>query len=113
MRFVEYVADCNKVGEPFRSKHEYSLIMQCKYSHLQRSIDGFRLLYEIDKVVKEKVNGKLVSEWCNLSENDGPLIGKIMSEVRDVPKYVLLEMSQEEIKQFVVDTHLKYVKMNN
>lgn len=112
MRFVEYVANCDKVGEPFRSKHEYSLLMQCKYSHLQRSIDGFRLLYEVDKVVKEKVNGKLVSEWCNLSENDGPLIGKIMSEVRDVPKYILLEMSREEIKQFVVETHTKYVKVN-
>lgn len=113
MRFVEYVANCDKVGIPFRSKHEYSLIMQCKYSHLQRSIDGFRLVYEVDKVVKEKVNGKLVAEWCNLSENDGPLIGKIMSEVRDVAKYVLLEMSQEEIKQFVVDTHAKCVIISN
>ena len=113
MRFVEYVANCDKVGSPFRSKHEYSLIMQCRYSHLQRDINNFRLLYEVDKVVKEKVNGKLVSEWCNLSENDGPLIGKIMSEVRDVPKYILLEMSQEEIKQFVVDTHAKNVKVND
>ena len=112
MRFVEYVADCDKVGAPFRSKHEYSLLMQCRYSHLQRDINNFRLVYEVDKVVKEKVNGKLVAEWCNLSENDGPLIGKIMSEVRDVPKYVLLEMSQEEIKQFVVDTHSKNVKVN-
>ena len=111
MRFIEYVADCDKVGAPFRSKHEYSLLMQCKYSQLQRNINNFRLLYEIDKVVKEKVNGKLVSEWCNLSENDGPLIGKIMREVRDVPKFVLLEMSQEEIKQFVVDIHKKYIKV--
>jgi len=113
MRFVEYVANCDKVGTPFRSKHEYSLLMQCRYSHLQRDINNFRLLYEVDKVVKEKVNGKLVAEWCNLSENDGPLIGKIMSEVRDVPKYILLEMSQEEIKQFVVDTYAKYVKVND
>lgn len=113
MRFVEYVANCDKVGAPFRSKHEYSLLMQCRYSQLQRDINNFRLVYEVDKVVKEKVNGKLVAEWCNLSENDGPLIGKIMSEVRDVPKYILLEMSQEEIKQFVVDTHLKYVKVND
>ena len=113
MRFVEYVANCDKVGEPFRSKHEYSLMMQCKFSQLQRAIDGFRLLYEVDKVVKEKVNGKLVAEWCNLSESDGPMIGKIMSEVRDVPKFVLLEMNQEEIKQFVVDMHAKYVKVNN
>lgn len=113
MRFIEYVANCDKVGTPFRSKHEYSLLMQCRYSHLQRNINNFRLVYEVDKVVKEKVNGKLVSEWCNLSENDGPLIGKIMSEVRDVPKYILLEMSQEEIKQFVVDTHAKGVKVND
>lgn len=107
MRFVEYVADSNKVGEPFSSKHEYSLLMQCKYSQLQRAIDGFRLSYEIDKVIKEKVNGKLVAEWCYLSENDGPLIGKIMNEVRDIPKHVLLLMSQEEIKKKVVDMHIK------
>lgn len=113
MRFVEYVANCDKVGAPFRSKHEYSLLMQCRYSQLQRDINNFRLVYEVDKVVKEKVNGKLVAEWCNLSENDGPLIGKIMSEVRDVPKYILLEMSQEEIKQFVVDTHSKCIKVND
>jgi hypothetical protein len=87
--------------------------MQCRYSQLQRSIDGFRLVYEVDKVVKEKVNGKLVAEWCNLSENDGPLIGKIMSEVRGVFKQNLLEMSQEEIKQFVVDVHAKSVKVND
>jgi hypothetical protein len=65
------------------------------------AIDGFRLSYEIDKVIKEKVNGKLVAEWCYLSENDGPLIGKIMNEVRDIPKHVLLLMSQEEIKKKV------------
>lgn len=112
MRFVEYVANCDKVGEPFRSKYECSLIMQCKYPQLQRNINNFRLVYEIDKVVKEKVNGKLVMEWCNLSESDGQMVGKIMSEVRDVPKFVLLEMSQEEIKQFVLDTHAKYVRVN-
>ena len=101
MRFIEYVADCNKVGEPFRSKHEYSLIMQCRYPQLQRDINNFRLVYEVDKVVKEKVNGKLVAEWCNLSEADGPLIGKIMSEVRKIPKHTLLEMSQEKIKEYI------------
>jgi hypothetical protein len=102
-RFVEYVSDSNKVGEPFRSKHEYSLLMQCKYPQLQRTVDSFRLLYEVNKVVKEKVNGKLVMEWCNLTEKDGRLVGKIMSEVRDFPKHVLLLMSQEEIKKKVVD----------
>jgi len=103
MRFVEYVADSNKVGEPFRSKQEYSLMMQCKYSQLQRAIDGFRLLYEVDKVIKEKVNGKLVMEWLDLFESDGPMVGKIMSEIRDIPKYDLLLMSQSEIKRKVVD----------
>ena len=103
MRFVEYVANCDKVGEPFRSKYECSLIMQCKYPQLQRNINNFRLVYEIDKVVKEKVNGKLVMEWCNLSESDGQMVGKIMSEVRNIPKFILLEMSQSEIKNKVVD----------
>lgn len=103
MRFVEYVADCTKIGEPFRSKYEYSLIMQCRYSQLQRDINNFRLVYEIDKVIKEKVNGKLVMGWCNLSENDGPVVGKIMSEVRNISKLTLLEMSQSEIRRRVVD----------
>jgi hypothetical protein len=103
MRFVEYVADCDKVGEPFRSKQEYSLMMQCKFSQLHRAIDGFRLLYEVDKVNKEKVNGKLVMEWCNLSESDGQMVGKIMNEVRNIPKHDLLQMSQSEIKKKVVD----------
>jgi len=103
MRFVEYVADCDKVGEPFRSKQEYSLMMQCKFSQLHRAIDGFRLLYEVDKVNKEKVNGKLVMEWCNLSESDGQMVGKIMNEVRNIPKHDLLLMSQSEIKKKVVD----------
>lgn len=110
MRFVEYVANCDKVGIPFRSKHEYSLLMQCRYSQLQHSINNFRLVYEIDKVIKEKVNGKLVMEWLNLSESDGPLLGKIMSEIRNIPNYILLEMSQEEIKKQSVEffeTHSK------
>lgn len=103
MRFIEYVADSNKVGEPFLGKNEYSLIMQCRYSILQNAIDKFRLLYEVDKVVKEKINGKLVMEWCNLTEKDGRLVGKIMSEIRDIPKYDLLLMSQSEIKRKAVD----------
>ena len=109
MRLVEYVANCDKVGEPFRSKYECSLIMQCKYPQLQRNINNFRLVYEIDKVVKEKVNGKLVMEWCNLSESDGQMVGKIMSEVRNIPKFILLEMSQSEIKNKVVDVFANLV----
>jgi hypothetical protein len=109
MRFIEYVADSNKVGEPFRGKNEYSLIMQCRYSHLQNAIDKFRLLYEVDKVVKEKINGKLVMEWCNLTEKDGRLVGKIMSEIRDIPKYNLLLMSQSEIKRKAIDVFANLV----
>lgn len=109
MRFVEYVANCDKVGEPFRSKQEYSLIMQGQFSQLHREINGFRLLYEVDKVNREKVNGKLVMEWCNLSENDGQMVGKIMSEVRNISKYDLLQMSQSEIKRKVVDVFAKLV----
>jgi hypothetical protein len=105
MRFMEYVANSNKVGEPFRSKHEYSLMMQCKFSQLHRAIDGFRLLYEVDKVVKEKVNGKLVMVWCNLSENDGKLVGQIMNKVRELDKYKLLEMNQAAIIVFVTEMH--------
>jgi hypothetical protein len=105
MRFMEYVADSDKVGEPFRSKHEYSLMMQCRYSHLQRAIDGFRLLYEVDKVIKEKVNGKLVMEWLDLSEKDGKLVGQIMSKVRELDKYKLLEMTQAAIILFVTEMH--------
>jgi hypothetical protein len=108
-RFVEYVSDSNKVGEPFRSKHEYSLMMQGRFSHLQHTINRFRYLYEVDKVIKEKVNGKLVMEWLNLFESDGPIVGKIMSEIRDIPRYNLLEMSQSEIKRKVVDIFAKLV----
>jgi hypothetical protein len=83
-------------------------MMQCKYSQLQRAIDGFRLLYEVDKVIKEKVNGKLVMEWLDLFENDGPMVGKIMSEVRNIPKSNLLLMSQSEIQKRVIDLYRKH-----
>lgn len=105
MRFMEYVADSNRVGEPFRSKHEYSLMMQCKFPQLQRAIAEFRLLYEVDKVIKEKVNGKLVMEWLDLSENDGKLVGQIMNKVRELDKYKLLEMTQAAIILFVIEMH--------
>jgi hypothetical protein len=112
MRFVEYVANSNKVGEPFRSKHEYSLLMQGRFSHLQHTINRFRYLYEVDKVIKEKVNGKLVMEWLNLSESDGKLVGTIMSEIRDIPRYNLLEISQSEIQKRVIDLYRKHNIIN-
>jgi len=105
MRFMEYVAISDKVGEPFRSNHEYSLMMQCKYSQLQHAIAEFRLLYEVDKVIKEKVNGKLVMQWLDLSENDGKLVGQIMNKVRELDKYKLLEMTQAAIIVFVKETY--------
>lgn len=105
MRFIEYVADCEKVGKPFLSKHEYSLIMQCKFPHLRDAISKHRFTYEVAKTIKEKVNGKLVMEWCNLSEKDGAIIGKIMSHVRDTNEHIL-EMSQEEIKKLVVEYYM-------
>jgi hypothetical protein len=105
MRFMEYVADSDKVGEPFRSKHEYSLMMQCKFSQLQRTIAEFRLLYEVAKVIKEKVNGKLVMQWLDLYDNDGKLIGQIMNKVRELDKYKLLEMTQAAIIVFVTEMH--------
>lgn len=103
MRFIEYVADCEKVGKPFLSKHEYSLIMQCEFSHLRDAISKHRFTYEVAKTIKEKVNGKLVMEWCNLSEKDGAIVGKIMSHVRDTTDERILEMSQEEIKKLVLE----------
>ena len=106
MRFIEYVNANNlPKGEQFKSKHEYSLLMQCKYNHLQNAISNYRLLYEVDKIVSAKVNGKLVMEWLNLTENDGKLVGAIMNKVRELSKYELLEMTQAKIINLVIDTH--------
>ena len=46
-------------------------------------------------------------EWCNLTEKDGRLVGKIMSEIRDIPKYDLLLMSQSEIQKRVLIIFVK------
>jgi hypothetical protein len=106
MRFIEYVNASNlSKGEQFKSKHEYSLLMQCKYKHLQDAISNYRLLYEIDKIVAAKVNGKLVMEWLDLTEKDGKLIGQIMNKVRELGKYKLLEMTQAAIILFVIVMH--------
>jgi len=107
MRFIEYVNNTywKPTSYPFKSKHEYSLMMQCKYKHLQNAISNYRLLYEIDKVVAAKVNGKLVMEWLDLTEKDGKLVGAIMNKVRELGKYKLLEMSSEDIINLVVETH--------
>jgi hypothetical protein len=106
MRFIEYVNSNNFAkGVPFKSKHEYSLMMQCKFSQLQNAISNYRLLYEIDKVVAAKVNGKLVMEWLDLTEKDGKLVGQIMNKVRELGKYKLLEMTQAAIILFVIEMH--------
>ena len=107
MRFIEYVNNTywKPSQYPFKSKQEYSLLMQCKYKHLQNAISNYRLIYEIDKIVSAKVNGKLVMEWCGLTEKDGKLVGAIMNKVRELGKYKLLEMSSEDIINLVVETH--------
>jgi hypothetical protein len=104
MRFVEYVN--NSYWKPqtnnFRSKEEYSLLMQLKYKHLNEYINRYRLVYEVNKIVQTKVNGKLVMEWLDLTqEKDGKLIGQIMSRVKELGSYKLLEMSQDKIIEFV------------
>lgn len=106
MRFIEYVNSNNFAkGVLFKSKHEYSLMMQCKYKHLQDAISYYRLLYEMGKIVAAKVNGKLVMEWLDLTEKDGKLVGQIMNKVRELGKYKLLEMTQAAIILLVIETH--------
>lgn len=101
MRFVEYVSTIEKKGIPFLSKYEYSLYMQSKFYNLNQAINKYRLIYEIDKIVKEKINGKLVMEWLNLSEKDGKLVGQIMTEIRKTNREQLLITSQEQLKNRV------------
>lgn len=103
MRFVEYVSTIEKKGTPFLSKYEYSLYMQSKFYNLNQAISRYRLIYEIDKIVKEKINGNLVMEWLNLSEKDGKLVGQIMTEIRKTNREQLLITSQEQLKDRVYE----------
>ena len=114
MRFIEYVNNTywKPTPNPFKSKHEYSLMMQCKFSQLQNAISNYRLLYEIDKIVADKVNGKLVMEWLDLTEKDGKLVGQIMKKVKELGKYKLLEMTQAAIIYLVVETHKQLITEN-
>jgi hypothetical protein len=113
MRFIEYVNTNNfPKGKPFKSKYEYSLMMQCKFSQLQNAISNYRLVYEIDKIVADKVNGKLVMEWLDLTEKDGKLVGQIMKKVKELGKYKLLEMTQAAIIYLVVETHKQLITEN-
>lgn len=101
MRFVEYVADKKIKKKPFLSKEEYSLIMQHKFSHLNRAISKYHLQYKTDKIIKEKINGKLVMSWLDLGEKDGKLVGEIMKKVRELDKISLLQMTEQELQQLV------------
>jgi hypothetical protein len=116
MRFMEHVDNGGfSKKESLKSKDEYLLILQCKYPHLQRAIDGFRFLYEIRKAVSKKINGQLVMQWFNLTKKDGEIVGKIMREIKTLGDYELLKMSQfaiiskatEIYKQFKYHAHAR------
>jgi hypothetical protein len=107
MRFIEYVNSNNFLkGKPFKSKHEYSVLMQLKFSVLHRAISGHRLTYEVAKLLKEKINGKLVMQWLGLTEQGGPIVGKIMKEFNtNVGKEILFDMDENDIKMKVQEIY--------
>jgi hypothetical protein len=107
MRFIEYVSGRNIKKKPFCSKQEYSLIMQYKFPVLRDAISKYSLQYKTDKIIKEKVNGKLIMDWLDLTEKDGKLVGEIMREVKQLGKIDLLQMTVEEIKDFVKNIQFK------
>lgn len=101
MRFIEYLAAQEVVArQPFRSKEEYSLLMQMHYPHLQKAIDKHRFDYQVKNVIKQKVNGTLVMEWLNT--DDGVLVGNVMNFVRRMTATELMLMSSEDIKNCVL-----------
>jgi hypothetical protein len=100
MRFIEYIGNKNVKNKAFLPKGTYSLILQNKFPVLRNAISQYRLQYEIDKNIKGKVNGKLIMEWLNTT--DGPLVGTIMKTVKGMGKDILLSMSSEEIKAYVM-----------
>ena len=75
--------------------------MQKKFSHLKTAINNNRLDYEITNAIKNKINGKFVMEWLNLSEKDGQIVGQIMSKIRETQTEQLLSSTQEELKNKV------------
>jgi len=99
MRFIEYVNNNSfPKGEPFKSKEEYSLLFQLQFLPLRLTVDKHRFENEISKLLKSKINGKLLMEWLNLTEKDGATIGKIMKEFRDNIGREVLHMNEEQIK---------------
>ena len=106
MRFIEYVnSNSFKKGEPFKSKDEYSLLFQLQFLPLRLTVDKYRFEYEITKLLKSKINGKLVMNWLNLTEKDGAIIGKIMKEFRDNIGREVLHMNEEQIKNKAEEIH--------
>jgi hypothetical protein len=99
MRFIEYVnTNSFPKGESFRSREEYSLLYQLRYPRFRESVDYYRFENEISKLLKSKINGKLLMEWLNLTEKDGAVVGKIMKEFRDNIGREVLFMNEEQIK---------------
>jgi hypothetical protein len=74
---------------------------------LRDAISKYSLQYKTDKIIKEKVNGKLIMDWLDLTEKDGKLVGEIMREVKQLGKIDLLQMTVEEIKDFVKNIQFK------
>lgn len=115
MRFIEYVNSNNfPKGRPFKSKEEYSIIMQIKFDHLHNAISRHRLTYEVAKILQQKLNGKLVMEWFRLTEKEGYIVGGIMKAAREeLGSEILLELTNEEIKQRVTDIYNKIKEKQN
>lgn len=100
MRFIEYVnaSYWKPAAFTFKSKEEYSLLFQLRFLSLRLNVDKYRFEYEISKLLKSKINGKLVMEWLDLTEKDGAIVGKIMKEFRDNIGQEVLHMNEEQIK---------------
>ena len=113
MRFVEWLKI--KYPEPlppiiYPVREEISLVMQHRFPELRTDIDTYRFQYTTDKVVKDKINGKLVQEWI---ENDnGPLTGKIMKQFNAThSKYGIILMSHQEIVDEVKNLATEYTSL--
>ena len=108
MRFIEFVNSKEWViKEPFLEKSTYALYYQTVFPHLHTKISRYRLEYEIDKVVKQKLSGKQVIEWLGgLDAVSGPCVGKIMTRMKEIyTPTELLVLPIEKIKQDVVEYH--------
>jgi hypothetical protein len=105
MRFVEWLAV--KYPDPippiiYPSKEEVAIVMQHRFPDVRNDVDKYRFQHATDKIVKAKINGKLVQEW--IDSDSGPLIGSIMKQfMASHSKHEIIEMSQQEIVDKVVN----------